>query len=387
LTEERVRVTYIVNSLRNGGAERRTLELLRHLDRERFTPSLILMEAIGLEYARELVQQHLVIGIPQGGNSHWLERSPGFIKAIWKARAQLKAWRSHIIHAMLPAPSILGGIAARLAGVPVVIGSRPCLTEVYRPRHAMVALADKAALRMARLNISNSLAARHDLITQGGCPAAKCHTIYNGVDTQRFHPDLPRVWRRSMGWTDENVIIGMIANFRTCKRHADFVRAAFLILQQHPECRFFMMGTDYGTRTAIQQQIQELELDSKVRTVEGDSAPERVFAAMDIYVCTSASESLSNVLLEAMSCGKPVIATRVGGNPEVVLDGQTGYLIPPGCPEAVVRRADRLIAEPGLRRRMGICGRQRVEEKFSLERMVRDHEELYLRLLVEKGIV
>lgn len=384
--EDRVRVTYMVNSLRNGGAERRTLELLQHLDRARFIPSLIVMEETGLERAREWTQQCFVLSLPQSGNSRWLSRSPALLKAICKTRAQLAAWQSHVVHAMLPAPSIIASLAGRLAGTPVVIGSRPCLTCTYRPRRRLVVFADKVALRLARLNISNSLAARQDLITTGGCPARKCCTIYNGVDTRRFHPNLCTSWRASMGWNEENIVFGLVANFRYCKRHNDFVRAASLILQKHPQCRFLIMGADYGTRSRVQGQIEDLQIESQVRIVPEDSYPEKIYAAMDVFICPSESESLSNVLLEAMSCGKPTIATPVGGNPEVVVDEATGYLVPCGCPGAIADAAEKLISDPKLRMAMGGRGRRRVEEKFSLQRMVREHEELYLRLLAEKGI-
>jgi glycosyltransferase involved in cell wall biosynthesis len=383
--EDKVRITYMINSLRDGGAERRTIELLKHINRRRFIPSLMLMEETGLENAQRWAQQSFVMGMPQSGNARWLQRTPALFKAVWKTQAQLRAWRPHVVHALLPAASIIGAAAARMARVPVFLGSRPCLTEAYRWQGGMLALADQAALRIACSNISNSLATRADLIAAGGCPPHKCLTIYNGVDTSRFYPGLPRSWRASMGWDDRNIVFGLIANFRRYKRQDDFVRAAALILKKYPEARFLLMGADYGTREVVQQQIWDSQLEAKVRIVAADPAPEKQFAAMDIYVCTSESEGLSNVLLEAMSCGKPVIATEVGGNPEVVVDGQTGFLVPCGQPEAIAQAAGRLIADPGLRLAMGRCGRLRVERQFSLERMVRDHEELYLRLLAEKG--
>jgi glycosyltransferase involved in cell wall biosynthesis len=114
--------------------------------------------------------------------------------------------------------------------------------------------------------------------------------------------------------------------------------------------------------------------------LDSDSSPEKIFAALDVYVCASESEGFSNVILEAMACGKPVIATKVGGNPEAVDEGVTGFLVPYGSPQAIAEAAVQLLQDPAQRHSMGAMGRRRVEREFSLERMVRLHEELYLRL-------
>ena len=379
-----MKVTYIAGSLRDGGAERQLLELIRHLDRSTFAPSVILMEDAGLERARECVEQCFAMGIPQGGNSRWLRRSLGLAKAVHKTLMQLRAWESDVVHAILPGPSILGGAAARLARVPVVIGSRFSLVSLYRSHGGAVAFADRMAFHMAHLNLGNSAAVIRQMVNPGGCPPQKCHTIYYGVDTQRFRPELPRSWRTQMGWGEQHIVFGIVANFRACKRHTDFVQAAAIVLQQFPNARFVMVGADYGLREAVTKQISELGLEQKVRIVDSDPHPEKIFSAMDVYVCTSESEGFSNVLLEAMACGKPVIATNVGGNPEAVVDGETGLLVACKSPQAVADAAKKLIQESGIRLVMGMLGRQRVEQHFSLDRMVRMHEQLYLELLAKR---
>ena len=108
---------------------------------------------------------------------------------------------------------------------------------------------------------------------------------------------------------------------------------------------------------------------------------EQVFAALDIYVCSSSSEGFSNVLLEAMACGKPIIATGAGGNPEAVIDGDTGFVVPVGSHQEIAAAAEILVHDPLRRREMGMRGRRRVEENFSLQKMTRATEQLYLSLL------
>jgi len=375
----RIKVTYIVGCLQDAGAERRTLELLKHLDRDRFAPSLVLMERNGVERAQEWTEESYVMGVPEGGNSRWLGRSLSLAGAILRTRRQLVKWQTQVVHAMLPASSIVGGAAARLARVPVFIGSRPCLASLYRSGNRAVSLADSIAFRMAHVNLGNSHAVSREMIAVGGCPPEKCHTIHNGVDTRRFHPNLSRNWRATMGWSDQNVVFGMVANFRGYKRHVDLVEAASMMAQRYPETRFVLVGADFGSRNSVLERIRHLGLEDKIHVLDSDSSPEKIFAALDVYVCASESEGFSNVILEAMACGKPVIATNVGGNPEAVDEGVTGFLVPCWSPQAIAEAAAQL-QDPSRRHSMGAMGRRRVEQEFSLERMVRLHEELYLRL-------
>jgi glycosyltransferase involved in cell wall biosynthesis len=376
---QRINLVYMLGSLRDGGAERRTLELIKHLDRRRFAVSLILMEEAGIERALDWVDRCFVMHLPGGSKSRWWARMPSLTRAVWRTRKQLIHWRSHIVHAMLPGPSIIGGVAARLAGVPVFIGSRPCLTHLYRSG-GIVALADKMAFHIATMNLANSLAVGKDMVAVGGCPPRKCRTIYNGVDTQRFHPYLSRSWRTKMGWTNENVVFGVVANFHAYKRHQDLVQVAATITRHHPGARFVMVGEDYGSRAAVLQQIGDLGLKERVFVVDADPSPEKIYAAIDVYVCTSESEGFSNAILEAMACGLPVIATDVGGNAEAVSNGITGLLVPCASLGALANAITAVLQDQERRHSLGLKGRERVEQEFSLDRMISSHEQLYLQL-------
>lgn len=155
---------------------------------------------------------------------------------------------------------------------------------------------------------------------------------------------------------------------------------AATLAQRHPQARFILAGADYGAKLSILQQINALGLDTKVKVLSANPSPEAIFAALDVYICTSEAEGFSNVILEAMACAKPVIATDVGGNPEAVRHGETGFLVPPGDVSAFSQSADTLLSDASLRVIMGMNGRRLVETEFSLGAMVKAHEDLYWNL-------
>jgi glycosyltransferase involved in cell wall biosynthesis len=375
-----LKVTYVLGSLRNGGTERQVLELVRHLDRDRFEPSLILMEDANVERSQGLTEHCFVLGIPPGGNSRWFFRSASLAKAVMRAQKHMKRLRSDIVHAFLPGPCILGGMAARMARIPLIMGSRRSLPSQYRAGRWTAGWADTAAFNLAHFNLGNSHAVTREMIQIAGCPASKCGTVRNGVDLQRFRPDVPSLIRQQLGWTQDEVVFGQVANFRSCKRHTDFVEMAATLVQRHPQARFILAGADYGAKPSILRQIDALDLGAKVKVLSGSPSPEVIFAALDVYVCTSEAEGFSNVILEAMACATPVIATDVGGNPEAVRHGQSGFLVPPGDVPAFSQWAETLLVDGRLRRTMGMKGRRLAETEFSLGAMVKAHQELYWNL-------
>jgi glycosyltransferase involved in cell wall biosynthesis len=381
LSKSRLKITYVLGSLRDGGTERQVLELLRHLDRDRFEPSLILMEDANVEQAQGLIEHCFVLRVPQGGNSRWFFRSGSMAKAVMRARGHMKHLGSDIVHAFLPGPCILGGMAARLAQIPLIIGSRRSLPSQYRAGSRTAGWADTAAFKLAHFNLGNSDAVSREMIRVAGCPESKCGTLRNGVDLQRFRPDLPSPLRQQLGWTQDEVVLGQVANFRPGKRHSDFVEMAAALAQRHPQARFLLVGADYGTKPSILRQIGARGLGPKIKVLNGRPSPEEIFAALDVYVCTSEAEGFSNAILEAMACAKPVIATDVGGNPEAVRHNHSGFLVPVGDLPAFSERADTLLADAGLRRTMGMNGRRLAETEFSLVTMVKAHQELYCNLL------
>jgi glycosyltransferase involved in cell wall biosynthesis len=374
------RIAYLINSLNTGGAERQLLELVRGLNRSRFLPVIYVLRPSDAD-ASASCEVH-VLTSPRLRKPFRVVHG---VCALWKLSHRLRTFRPHILHAYLPEMSMLyGAMGSVLGRVPIFIGNRRSSARLYRKARWLTA-AERIAMKRARFMLGNSRSLRREIQALDNFPPERLGTIYNGVDTERFRPDLSSEVRAQLGWSGEHFVIGMIANFRPCKRHLDFLDAAAALYGKLPHTRFLLAGDDRGTLAEARLRIRQLKLQGVVSILSGHSRPEKIFPAIDLCVCTSETEGFSNVLLEAMACGKPLIATAVGGNIEAIENGEQGILIPPRDPAALVSAAEMLIADPNLRRRMGQAGRARVLQSFSLTAMIHAHEQLYSSLLAGSG--
>jgi glycosyltransferase involved in cell wall biosynthesis len=193
--------------------------------------------------------------------------------------------------------------------------------------------------------------------------------IYNGVDTERFFPR-PRANR-------EPLIIGNLARLHRKNDQATLLRALALLEQREgmPPWRCRIAG-DGPEAAALASLAVELGVDNRI-TFEGHvTDPVAYLQGLDIYVQSSIAEGLPNAILEAMACGLPIVATDVGGTRELVEHGRTGWLVTPGNPHALADALAHMLANIDGGRRFGEAGRQLVEERFAIDRMIRDTEAL-----------
>src|SRR5258705_3141973 len=377
-------IPYRIGALDRGGAEGQVTELLRRLDRTRFRPRLILFEPGARERVAGLVEEVVSLDVPQEpANALW-RRGFRAVKIFTRLCGHLLRNRPHILHAHLPASCILGLTAGRLCGIPVLIGSRRSLTSAYRAADWIYSVSDRLITHCSHFMVGNADAVSRELVEIDGLAVGKVGTIHNGVDTERFRPGRSPFWRAHYGWKDDEVVFGMVANFFGYKRHVDFVEAAAILHRRFPLARFVMVGQDRGALLAVRAAIAGSDLGDFIQIAPSTSRPEDLYAAIDVLVSCSDSEGFSNVILEAMASGKPVIATAAGGNGEAVVEGSTGFLVPCRSPSALAQAAERLLEDCALRQLMGRNARQRAEEHFSVMKMVRAHEQLYARLLEQR---
>jgi glycosyltransferase involved in cell wall biosynthesis len=374
-------IAYLIGSMDTGGAEGQVLELLRRLDRTRFEPRLILFESSTSARVAGLVEDLFSLEIPKEAIRSNSRRFSIALGAFLRLCRYLAHTRPDILHAHLPASCIFGLMAGRLCRIPVVMGSRRSLIGAYRGSDWTFSTADRMISRLGHFMVGNAHAVTRELVEIDGLAPDRTGTIYNGVDTERFHTQGSDFWRARHGWENGEVVFGMVANFFGYKRHLDFVSAAAILHRQYPQARFFMAGEDRGELSTVQTAIASNGLGTVVRAMPGTAHPEDLYASMDVLVSCSDSEGFSNVILEAMASGKPVIATAAGGNTEAVVDGSTGFLVPCRSPADLARAAECLLQDQPLRRRIGLSARQRAEDHFSVLTMVRSHEQLYTRLL------
>ena len=275
-------------------------------------------------------------------------------------------------------------IGARLAGVPVVIQGEhgriagdPTGQNAFRRRvrRLLSPLVDQFVA------VSSDLA--RWLVEEVRLPRRKVLHIPNGVDTTRFSADDHHAGRKAIGVPDGWTALGSVGRLDPVKDHASLLRA-FAAVKNDYKALLYLVG-DGPSRSAIEQQVRALGLETQVRLLGERKDIPLVFKGLDLFFLPSVGEGMSNSILEAMATGLAVVATRVGGNPELVQDDVTGTLVEPGAPSALAAAMRRYLDDPELIARHGGAGRARVEAEFSLARMLSAYEGLYARLLMPAG--
>jgi sugar transferase (PEP-CTERM/EpsH1 system associated) len=210
-------------------------------------------------------------------------------------------------------------------------------------------------------------------------PAPKVQTIYNGVDTTRFAPGDREEARRALGIPLEAGVVGTVGRLDPVKDQAGLIRAVAGIQGQRPA--MLVIVGDGPLRGALDGLRYELGLGDRLRLLGERQDIPQILQALDCFALPSVGEGVSNAILEAMATGLPVVATRVGGNVELVRDGVTGRLVDVGQPEVLGRALAGYLGDPSLVRRHGAAARARAERDFGLARMLEGYGELYRSLM------
>jgi glycosyltransferase involved in cell wall biosynthesis len=293
----------------------------------------------------------------------------------------LASERPVIVHGFLFWAYVLGAFAARLGGVPIVIASRRSL-GVFKANKPHYLALERFANSMTDLVIANSDAVRRDVMREEKLPTKKVVVIHNGVQIDRS--DMSRLNRASIGVDPESALVGVLANLIHYKGHDVFLSAWQVVVQRFPEAVALLIG-EGDARRDLERQIRDLGLDRSVRLLGSRDDARALLNLVDLVVHPSQQEGFSNAILEAMAAGKAVVATNVGGNPEAVLDGITGLLVPPGDSAALAAAVVQLLEDSVLREAFGTAGRDRVVENFTVRRMVERYETIYRDLVSAKS--
>ena len=291
----------------------------------------------------------------------------------------MRRWRPQIAHFYLPGPYLIGAHVALAVGTPIKVMSRRSLST-YQQNWPTVARLERSLHEKMDAVIGNSRAVVNELLEEG-IPRAKIRLIYNGIKLVRPVPDRA-VSRASLGLSDDTLVGVVVANLIHYKGHRELVRGlSHVAANLSSPWRVLVAGRDHGLRAELEALAAARGISDHVQFIGEHADIPSLLAAADFGLLTSREEGFSNVILEAMSAGLPMIVTDVGGNPEAVINGETGYVVPPCNPKAISDAILRLACNPALRKRLGAAGRKRVEQEFSIERCVQAHAELYQELL------
>jgi glycosyltransferase involved in cell wall biosynthesis len=379
------RIAYVLPNVEAGGTERHVLMLCRRLDRSRFCPSLITTAGGGSLF--DAFSRHVpvtVMGDPARGKRFRSTPREHARSVAWLFRI-LRDLRPDILHAYLPSANVVGPIAARLARVPRVIVSKRSLAD-YKERFPLLRSTESLGNRLADAILVNSDAVRRDIERTERHWGGKFRKIHNGVaPIEPWTPEEVLGFRRREGIPPGAVVALCVSNFYPYKGHADLVEAAARVVPAFPDVLFLLAGRDSGTMEDTGRRVRERGLRASFRFLGSRTDVPDLLRASDLFVHPSREEGFSNAILEAMAAGLPVVACDVGGNPEAVVDGATGRLVPARSPERLAGAMGELIGDPARRAAFGREGRKRAEKEFSLERMVAAMEALYDSLTGGRG--
>ncbi|HLQ77553.1 MAG TPA: glycosyltransferase [Terriglobia bacterium] len=372
MPEDRIKLLKFLTNFNIGGTERQFVQLVQQIDLNRFDLHVGCFEQAGsfLPFIESR-------GVPLEEFRIRNLYSPATWQAQWRFARYLRERQIHIVHSYGFYPNFFAVPAARLAGVPVVIASIRDTGEVLSPAKRRV---QKAICRMATCVLANADAVRDRLVLDG-YDAGKITVIRNGIATHSFNRqehDSPI--RREFGIPDDVPVLLAVSRLNELKGIPYLLKALPMVLERYPKVRLLVVG-DGAQRSTLEKFTEMMGLNGSVVFTGFRLDVSNLLREASISVLPSLSEGLSNVLIESMAAGVPVVATDVGGNPEVVQDGVTGILVPPRNPNALARAILQMLDDPGLAECMGKVGVLRIQHRFSIDRALHETEHLYSSLL------
>jgi len=359
------KVYIVIDNLNPGGTQRQLLELLRYINRDRLSITVINLEAdknlLGEEI--ENLQVELI-------NIH--HRGFFNIKTIFQLIKLFRVCRPDIVLTYLFTADCYGRLAAKLAGVSVIISSVRSTDPWQKWYHR---LTEKILAKITDKIIANADVIKHSLCRNKGIPEDKIEVVYNGIDLKRFDNITPSsVIREKYNIPQQAIVVGMVSRFSFEKDYDTFLKAAEEILAKY-NCYFLAVGGGKQL-DEYKQKIKNSPYRDRIIFAGYQKDIPSFINAMDICVLSSHHEGCPNVILEYMASGKPVVATDVGGVKELIQDGATGFLVPAHNAEVMADKIMSLISDEKLRKAMGQVGRRLVEDKFTVEKMVSNTEKI-----------
>lgn len=364
-------VAHLVHRLDVGGLENGLVNLINHMSAERYRHAIVCLTDFNPEFRRRIRRADVEVYALRKREGHdW-----GLYGRCWTV---LRRLRPTIVHTRnlaaleMQGPALLAGVRARIHGE-----HGWDMQAASNPRHCRLR-------RLCKPLVGHYIALSGELETYlrdaVGTPAASITRICNGVDSERFHPGRDRSPLPSGFAPPDALVVGTVGRLEPVKDQSNLARAFIRLVESVPEARrrlrLVIVG-DGSLRAEVENLLAEAGLRDLTWLPGARDDVSDLLRALDLFVLPSRAEGISNTILEAMACGLPVVATAVGGNAELVVDGLTGRLVPAGDPAALAAAIQTYLDDPGLLDAHGVAGRRRVEERFSLDAMVAAYLAVY----------
>jgi glycosyltransferase involved in cell wall biosynthesis len=363
-----VRVCFLIDELAAAGTETQLLALIRHLDRARVRPYLVLLRGDS-QVSRALEPADcpvLRLGVGALRSPATALRAAKFMHFLWREQID-------VVQAYFPDSSYFGVPAAAFAGVRHRVRTRNNIGHWATRTHRLLG---RALNLVTTATIANCEAARQSLLRDERPRADRVVVLENGVDLDRFLSlDAPAGPPRR---------VGAVANLRAVKGLDVLVAAAALLRERHPEVSFHVAG-EGEERAALERQVRQAGLEGRFHLGGSQSDVPGFLGGLDVAVQASRAEGMPNAVLEHMAAARPIVATAVGATPELIEDGRHGLLVPPGDAAALAAAVGRLLADRDLAGRLAGAARRRAEQCYGRAAMVRRFEAFYTRLVCPGG--
>lgn len=364
----RPRIAYVIDELEYGGTQRQLLEMAVGFRARGWDVSVLCLQPI-----LAMLEEFRAAGVAVHLLAKRRTLDPGLVLAL---RVHFARQGVDLVHAFSPIGEIYAGLAARSSGRPFIASLR----NSHEPLPTAGRIAQWLAFRLARLVVANSSAGARWAAGHALDSPARLVTVPNGL-AARAPISAPRAaLRRGLGLDDAHVVILSVGRLVPQKGYDCALDLFESLNRWHPDTRLLIAG-DGPERPGLAARIRDRKLESKATLLGSRADVPDLLAAADIYLSTSRHEGMSNSIMEAMAAGLPIVATGVGGTPELIEDGQSGWLFPPREVEQALARLSALVTDQALRARLGAGARERVTSAFGPEAMVARMETLYRSIL------
>lgn len=363
---DKINVLQVVEGMNWGGAETKLLELIAHMDQDRFCTTVCSLgmgdrlkarfDELGVEFInfqrRRRIDPKLILDIAQ----------------------LIRKEKIDIVMTTLFYADVIGALASAISPNKAVFSWETISAPEWLLKRRL--LAYRFAVHFCSKVISVSNATAKWLIEKRGVPAEKVVVIPYGVDLEIFKQGKDAELKASLGISPETFVVGVVARLHPQKGHRYLIDAAKSIVAKYKEIKFVFVG-DGELRSELENQVKQSQLERYFLFLGFRSDVKELLRTFDLFVLPSLYEGLPNVILEAMATGLPVVATSVDGTIELVEDGKTGYLVPPKAPKVLAEKISLLIQNRERITNFGEQGRKRVETAYSLDMQVTNFQNLY----------